>query len=112
MYCKSEVVGVDGNLFNRLKHQVNKENISVASYSVKLKSFDELNKEFNRVYIINEDATDIDLTPLERNNEYKLIYNKIQNGTNTINLLNKALLCSGIMPSIFKLLPKSAPINI
>lgn len=66
-----------------------KQNNSVASYSVKLKSFDELNKEFNRVYIINEDATDIDLTPLERNNEYKLIYNKIQNGTNTINLLNK-----------------------
>lgn len=29
MYRKSEVVGVDGNLFARLKSQANKENISV-----------------------------------------------------------------------------------
>ena len=68
-----------------------KQNKTVASYAIKLKSFDELNKEFNRVYITNEDITDVDLVPLDRNNEYKIIYNKIQNGTNTINLLNKAL---------------------
>ena len=29
MYRKREVVGIDGNLFNRLQHQANRENISI-----------------------------------------------------------------------------------
>ena len=67
-----------------------KQNKTVASYKVKLLSFDDLNREFNRIYIINENITASDLVPLEYSNEFKLVYNKIQNGTNTINLLNKA----------------------
>ena len=67
-----------------------KQNKTIASYSIKLKSIDELNEEFKQIYIINEDLTDVDLVPLDRNNEYRIIYNKIQNGINTINKLNKA----------------------
>lgn len=66
-----------------------KQNKTVASYKVKLLSFDDLNKEFNRIYIINENATATELVALDFSNDNKLVYNKIQNGTNTINLLNK-----------------------
>ncbi len=67
-----------------------KQNKTIASYSIKLKSNDELNEEFKFIYIINEDVTDVDLVHLDRNNEYRIIYNKIQNGINTINQLDKA----------------------
>lgn len=66
-----------------------KQNKTVASYKVKLLSFDDLNKEFNRIYIINENATATELVALDFSNDNKLVYNKIQNETNTINLLNK-----------------------
>ena len=66
----------------------NKKNNEIASYRVKIKSLDEVNKEFRQVYIIEEGA---DLVPVERNKDFKIIYDKINNGVNSINLLNKAL---------------------
>lgn len=68
-----------------------KQNNNLASYSINLKSFDDLNKELKQVYIINEDVGTKELEYLNYSNDNKLVYNKIQQGTNTINLLNKAL---------------------
>ena len=68
-----------------------KQDNRIASYRVKLKSFDEVDKEFKRIYIINDDITDADLLPLDYSKELKIVYGKIQNGVNTINLLNKDL---------------------
>lgn len=83
-----QVYDIEGKL--KESEIYHKQNKTVASYKVKLLSFDELNREFNRVYLINENATQTDLVALEFSNDNKLVYNKIQNGTNTINLLNKA----------------------
>lgn len=68
-----------------------KQDNKIASYRVKLKSFDDVDKEFKRIYIINDDVTDADLLPLDYSKELKIVYGKIQNGVNTINLLNKDL---------------------
>jgi len=68
-----------------------KQNNTTASYRIRLKSFDDVDKEFKRIYIINDDVTDIDLLPLDYSKDTKIVYNKIQNGVNTINLLNKDL---------------------
>ena len=68
-----------------------KQDNRIASYQVSLKSFDDVDNEFKRVYIINDDVTDADLLPLDYSKDNKLVYHKIQNGLNTINLLNKDL---------------------
>ena len=67
-----------------------KQNNTTASYRIKLKSFDDIDKEFKRVYVINEDVDDKDLAALSYSKDNKIVYNKIQNGVNTMNLLNKA----------------------
>lgn len=81
-----KVYNIQGNISDSEMYY--KQDNKVASYRIKLKSFDDVNKEFKRVFIINEDA---DLLPLEYSKELKLVYGKIQNGVNTINLLNKDL---------------------
>ena len=64
-----------------------KQNNRIASYRIGLKSFDEVNTEFKQVYTINEDSTSENIYSTDN----KLVYDKIQNGVNTINLLNKHL---------------------
>lgn len=66
-----------------------KQGNNISSYQIKLKSFEDIEKESKLVYIINEDAEN--LSSLEFSKENKLVYGKIQNGVNTINLLNKDL---------------------
>lgn len=68
-----------------------KQDNRIASYRVKLKSFDDVDKEFRRIYLVNDDITDGDLLPLDYRKELKMVYGKIQNGVNTVNLLNKDL---------------------
>lgn len=63
----------------------------IATYRIKLKSFDEVNAEFKQVYTINEDVGEDKLMVLSYSNDNQIVYNKIQQGVNTINLLNKAL---------------------
>lgn len=66
-----------------------KQNNTIASYKIKFKTNDELTKEFNTVFIINEYATERELITLDYSTDNRLVYNKIQNGINTINLLNE-----------------------
>ena len=68
-----------------------KRNNRISTYRIKLKSFDEINKEFKQVYTINEDVTAEDLMAVSYANDNQIVYDKIQNGVNTINLLNMAL---------------------
>lgn len=64
-----------------------KQDNKIASYRIKLKSFDEVNTEFKQVYVINEDVSNENLFSTDS----QVVYSKIQNGVNTINLLNKEL---------------------
>lgn len=84
-----QVYDIEGNIKN--SEIYHKQNNTLASYKIRIKSFDELNKEFSIVYLINDDVTDVELMALDYSTENKIVYDKIQNGTNTINLLNKAL---------------------
>ena len=68
-----------------------KQGNNIASYRIKLKSFEDVDQEFKYIYLINENVTDGDLIPISFSNDRQIVYNKIQNGINTINLLNKAL---------------------
>ena len=68
-----------------------KRNNNIASYRIRLKSFDEVNTEFKQVYTINEDAGEDKLILISYSNDNQIVYDKIQKGVNTINLLNKAL---------------------
>ena len=63
---------------------------SIAHYSLRLiKSFEELEKERTTIYEINEDITANDLIVLDYSREYRLIYNAIKDGVNTIQELDK-----------------------
>lgn len=84
-----QVYNIKGKLTD--SDMYHKQNNITASYRIKLKSFDDVNKEFRRIYIINEDATSTDLIPLDWSSENRIVYNKIVDGVNTINLLNKYL---------------------
>ena len=64
-----------------------KQGNNIASYRIKLKSPNEIDQEF----IINENVKDLDLFPIDNRTDYRLVYNKIQDGINTVNLLNKSL---------------------
>lgn len=68
-----------------------KQGNKIASYKISLKSFDEVDIEFKHIYLINEDVTDADLLALDYSKDNKIVHNKIKNGVNTINLLNKDL---------------------
>ena len=68
-----------------------KQNNKNASYRIELKSFDEVNKEFKQVYIINEDVSEAEQLAVSYSNDNQIVYSKIQNGVNTINLLSKEL---------------------
>lgn len=67
-----------------------KQDNRVSSYRIKLKDFEELDNEFKTIFIINENEFK-NIHHLEYRTDYKLVYNKIQNEINTINLLNKSL---------------------
>lgn len=60
-------------------------------YRLKLKEHEELIKEFNQAYEINEFVTDKQLDVLDSNNDYTLVYKQIQKGNSSINLLQKKL---------------------
>ena len=68
-----------------------KQDNKTASYSIRLKSFDKVNQEFKQAYIINEDVGEAELLTVSYSNDNQLVYKKIQNGVNTINLLSKEL---------------------
>lgn len=62
----------------------------ISTYRLRLKSFDKVNEEFKQVYEINE-KFEGDLSVAFYSNASQTVYKKIQNGVNTIDLLNKDL---------------------
>lgn len=60
-------------------------------YRLKLKEHEDIIKEFNQAYEINEFVTDKQLEVLDSNNNYTLVYKQIQKGNSSINLLQKKL---------------------
>lgn len=67
-----------------------KQDNRISSYRIRLKSFEDVDTEFKTIYEINEDEV-VNLYHIDNRTDYKLVYGKIQNGVNTINLLNKSL---------------------
>lgn len=62
-----------------------------AMYKVRLKEYEDIIKEFNQVYEINEDVTDKQLNILSHDGNLKIVYKHIQKGNSSINLLQKKL---------------------
>lgn len=60
-------------------------------YKLKLKSFEDLTREYNLIYNINEFVSDKQLNIINSNREFKEVYKHIQKGFNTIGLLEEAL---------------------
>ena len=60
-------------------------------YKLKLKEPEDITKEFNQAYTINENATDKQLNILDTNGKLKTVYKQIQKGNCTINILERAL---------------------
>lgn len=58
-------------------------------YSIKIKSINDVEKEFKEVYVINEDLNDLDLERLKKlGGDKKTVYNAIKEGYNTFNKVN------------------------
>lgn len=79
------------NIHGKIKHSdmYYKRDNSVATYKLRLKTFDEISKQYKQAYVINEDVSGAELSALEYSSDNKLIYKKIQQGINTINQLSK-----------------------
>ena len=60
-------------------------------YKLKLKEPEDITKEFNQAYTINENATDKQLNILDTNGKLKTVYKQIQKGNCTINILERVL---------------------
>ena len=81
-------------------------------YAIKLKELDEVAIEFKQVYSINEDISDLDLNKLEYlSSDERLIYKNIQEGNNTINLLNKSYPDLNVLSYVRSLEEKNLIIN-
>jgi len=72
-------------------------------YKLKLKSFEDIKREYNQVYEINEGVTDKQLTVLERNNNFNVVYRQIQQGNCTISILQKKLPSINILETVKQL---------
>lgn len=72
-------------------------------YKLKLKSFEDITREYNQVYEINEGVTDKQLTVLERNNNFNVVYRQIQQGNCTISILQKKLPSINILETVKQL---------
>lgn len=70
-------------LFDLKEEDKYKKNDRLATYSLRLKSFEDLEKERTTIYEINEDVTDQELTALNYSADYMVIYEEIQKGVNT-----------------------------
>ena len=60
-------------------------------YKIKLKEYEDIIKEFNQAYEINEDVTDKQLNILSNDGNLKIVYEHIQKGNSSINLLQHKL---------------------
>ena len=82
-------------LYPQLKQEGNKvkdyENNGGKKYKLKLKSSEDITKEYNEAYTINEYATDKQLNILDTNNRLKTVYKNIQQGNCTISILTSKL---------------------
>ena len=82
-------------LYPELKQDSNKykdyDNGGGKRYKLKLKSSEDLIKEYNEAYTINEYATDRQLSVLDNNGNLKTVYKQIQQGNCTISILTNKL---------------------
>ena len=82
-------------LYPQLKQEGNKikdhNNNGGKKYKLKLKSSEDITKEYNEAYTINEYATDRQLTVLETDNKLNTVYKQIQKGNCTISILTSKL---------------------
>lgn len=82
-------------LYPQLKQEGNKvkdyENNGGKKYKLKLKSSEDITKEYNEGYAINEYATDRQLSILDTNDKLKTVYDQIQKGNCTISILTSKL---------------------
>ena len=82
-------------LYPQLKQDGNKvkdyENGGGKRYKLILKSSEDITREYNEAYTINEDATDKQLNILTMNDKLKTVYQHIQQGNSTISILTEKL---------------------
>ena len=82
-------------LYPQLKQEGNKvkdyENNGGKKYKLKLKSSEDITKEYNEAYTINENATDKQLNILDTNTKLQTVYKQIQKGNCTISILTSKL---------------------
>ena len=60
-------------------------------YKLKLKEPEDITREYNEAYTINEYATDRQLSILDTNGKLKTVYKQIQKGNCTISILTSKL---------------------
>lgn len=91
----AKTIGIKlSKLYPELKNKENKYKATgngATMYKLKLKEPEEINKQFNQAYTINEYVTDNQLNIIDTNKEYKAVYKQIQKGNCTISMLNKNL---------------------
>ena len=69
-------------IFDLKKEDKYKKNDRITHYSLRIKSFEELEKERTTIYKINEDVTDQELEFIKYSSDYSIIYEEIQKGEN------------------------------
>lgn len=69
-------------IFDLKKEDKYKKNDRITHYSLRIKSFEELEKERTVIYKINEDVTDQELEFINYSSDYSIIYEEIQKGEN------------------------------
>lgn len=69
-------------IFDLKKEDKYKKNDRITHYSLRIKSFEELEKERTTIYEINEDVTDQELEFINYSSDYSIIYDEIQKGEN------------------------------
>lgn len=69
-------------IFDLKKEDKYKKNDRITHYSLRIKSFEELEKERTTIYEINEDVTDQELEFIKYSSDYSIIYDEIQKGEN------------------------------
>lgn len=91
----SKDIGIKLNqIYPKLKNKENKfkeTGTGRTMYKLKLKEQEDVVKEFNQVYAIEEDITDKQLNVLNYNSALKTVYEQIQKGNSSITLLEKKL---------------------
>lgn len=91
----AKTIGIKlSKLYPELKNKENKYKATgngATMYKLKLKEPEEINKQFNQAYTINEYVTDNQINIIDKDKNYKAVYNKIQKGKCTISMLNKEL---------------------